>query len=181
VNSAAWSTAASVACARFAKIEVPEEPKTTLNVGTFHGGTSVNAITEEATALIDMRSVEQGALSMLVDEALAIFEQTAAETGCTAHIDVVGDRPGGLIPQDHPLVQLAASVIREMGQEPKFSISSTDANIPLSQGVPAICIGAGNGGGGHTLREFLHIPSLVPGLQMLSRVLTGLDWSAIRG
>lgn len=171
----------ALACARFAKIAVPREPKTTLNVGTFNGGTSVNAIAEEATALIDMRSVGQEALSMLVSETLAIFAETAAETGCEAHVTVVGDRPGGLISQDHPLVQLAAGVVREMGKEPRFAVSSTDANIPLSQGVPAIGIGAGNGGGVHTLKEYLHIPSLVPGLQMLVRVLAGLDWSAIRG
>lgn len=169
------------ACTKFSQIQVPSEPKTTLNVGTIQGGTSVNAIAEEAVALIDMRSVGQDALEKLYNQAIAIFEQTAAETGCTVQIDLVGNRPGGLIPKDHPLVRLAAGVIREMGEEPRLSISSTDSNIPLSQGVPSICIGAGRGGGVHTVREFLHIPSLVPGLQHLVRVLAGLNWEAVRG
>ncbi|MDB4896895.1 MAG: putative peptidase [Firmicutes bacterium] len=170
----------ALACSRFAQIAVPTEPKTTLNVGTFHGGSSVNAIAEEASAVIDMRSVGQDALTDLYSKAVAIFEQTAVETGCRLQVAEVGNRPGGLIPQDHPLARLAAGVVREMGAQPRFSVSSTDANIPLSQGVPAICIGAGNGGGVHTLREYLNIPSLVPGLQMLVRVLAGLDWSAVR-
>jgi tripeptide aminopeptidase len=170
----------ALACARFARIQVPREPRTTLNVGTFHGGSSVNAIAEEATATVDMRSVGQDSLQNLVNEAVTIFENTAKETNCQVHIDVVGDRPGGLIPQDHPLVRHAAGIIRQMGKEPRLSISSTDSNIPLSLGVPSVCIGAGNGGGVHTLKEYLETPSLVPGLQMLVQVLAGLTWSAIR-
>lgn len=173
--------ALAAACHQFAQLNLPREPKTTLNVGTFHGGSSVNAIAEEATAVVDMRSVGQAELEELYGKAMAIFEQTATEMGCSATIEVVGNRPGGLIPADHPLAQLAAGVIREMGVEPRYSISSTDANIPLSLGLPAICIGAGKGGGVHTLKEYLHIPSLVPGLQMLVRVVAGLDWTAIRG
>lgn len=169
------------ACQRFAQLPVPAEPKTTLNVGTITGGTSVNAIAEEASALLDMRSVGQAELEDLYARAIAIFEQTAAETGCTVELELVGNRPGGLIPSDHPLVRLAAGVIRDLGVEPRLSISSTDANIPLSLGIPAISIGAGNGGGVHTVKEYLLIPSLVPGLQQLVRVLAGLDWSAIRG
>lgn len=168
------------ACARFAQIAVPKEPKTTLNVGTIHGGTSVNAIAEHAEALIDMRSVGGPELAALVAEATRIFEETAAETGCTVKFETVGNRPGGSVPAEHPLVQLAANTLRSMGKEPVFSAGSTDANIPLSMGIPAVCIGASNGSGAHTLREYLEIPSLVPGLQQLVRVLAQLDWSAIR-
>lgn len=165
----------AAACHRFASLPVPDHPKTTLNVGTFQGGTAVNVIAEQAEALIDMRSVGMEELQGTIDRAIPIFEMTAAEMGCEARIQTVGERPGGLIPQDHPLVALAAQVIREMGREPRFSISSTDANIPLSRGIPAICIGAGNGRGAHTLGEYLEIASLVPGLQQLIRVLARMD------
>jgi tripeptide aminopeptidase len=165
----------TAACHRFATMALPAEPKTTINVGTFHGGSSINAIAEKAEALIDMRSVGAAELQQVVDQALAIFKETATETGCEAQIETVGERPGGLIPKDHPLVVLAARVLQEMGKEPRYSISSTDANIPLSRGIPAICIGGGIGGGAHTLREYLNIPSLVPGLQQLIRLLARMD------
>lgn len=171
----------TAACYRFSQIPVPAHPKTTLNVGTFHGGTSVNAIAEEAVAVIDMRSAGAAELEELYAAALKIFKETAPEMGSACEIEVVGDRPGGSIPSDHPLVRHCAGIVRAMGREPRLSVGSTDANIPLSLGLPAVCIGGGNGNGVHTLGEYLTIPSLVPGLQQLVRVLAGLDWKAIRG
>lgn len=168
------------ALARFAALPVPEEPKTTLNVGTIKGGTSINAIAEEAEALIDMRSVGAPELADLVSRAMRIFERTATELGCTAEITTVGDRPAGALRPNHPLIKLCVDVLDEMGIEPQLSVSSTDANIPFALGVPAICIGSGIGMGAHTLGEYLEIPALVPGLQQLVKVLDRLDWSIIK-
>lgn len=169
------------ACSRFAAIPVPEEPKTTLNVGTIKGGTSINAIAEEAEALIDMRSVGTAELADLVSKAMRIFERTATELGCTAEITTVGDRPAGTMREGHPLIKLAVDVLNGLGIEPQLSISSTDANVPIALGIPAICIGSGVGHGAHTLGEYLEIPALVPGLQQLVQVLARLDWPTIRG
>ncbi|HLO02010.1 MAG TPA: M20/M25/M40 family metallo-hydrolase [Symbiobacteriaceae bacterium] len=169
------------ACARFAALPVPEEPKTTLNIGTIKGGTSINAIAEEAEAFIDMRSVGTAELEMLVGKAVRIFERTATELGCTAEITTVGDRPAGALRQDHPLVKLAVDVLTGMRIKPQLSISSTDANVAFALGIPAVCIGSGIGMGAHTLGEYLEIPSLVPGLQQLVQVLARLDWATIRG
>lgn len=171
----------ATACARFAAIEVPSEPKTTLNVGTFQGGSSVNTIASEATAMIDMRSLDDGALETLFQQAMAIFEGTAKELNCTAKIDLVGNRPGGQLPLDHPMVRHCAETLEAMGVAPRLLAASSDANIPLSQGMTAVCIGLARGGGVHTLKEYLEVSSLVPGLQALIRVLAGLDWKAIRG
>ncbi len=165
----------ATACARFCQIPVPQDPKTTLNVGTLNGGTSVNAIAEEAVAVIDMRSVSQAELDTLAAAALAIFNTTATEFGCTAEVEQVGNRPGGNVPVDHPLVGAATGVLRTMGIEPRLSYSSTDANIPLSLGVPAICIGSSQGKGVHTVGESLYIPSILPGFQQLLRLLARLD------
>lgn len=169
----------ATACARFCKIKVPKDPKTTLNVGTIGGGSSVNAIAEEAAALIDMRSVSQGELDKLSTSALGIFESTAAEFGCKATLDKVGDRPGGSIPADHPLVLAAAGVLRDMGVTAELSASSTDANIPLSLGIPAVCVGSSRGSGVHTVGESLQISSIRPGLQQLVRLLSRLDSTAV--
>lgn len=171
----------ATACARFAAIEVPAEPKTTLNVGTFQGGSSVNTIASEATAMIDMRSLDDKSLETLFNKAMAIFEGTAKEMNCTAKIDLVGNRPGGQLPQDHPMVRHCADSLQAMGIAPRLLAASSDANIPLSQGMTAVCIGLARGGGVHTLKEYLEVSSLVPGLQTLIRVLAGLDWKAIRG
>lgn len=173
--------ALAAACHRFSEIPVPNEPKTTLNVGTFHGGTSVNVIAEQAEALIDMRSAGARELQQLVSRAVRVFENTAAEMRCTVEVGTVGDRPGGFIPPAHPLVRSAESVLRQMGIRPRLSISSTDANIPLSLGIPAICIGAGRGKGVHTLGEYLEIASLVPGLQQLILLLARLDRAGVGG
>ena len=165
----------ATACARFCRIEVPKDPKTTFNIGTIRGGTSVNAIAEEAFALIDMRSVSQTELDRLNAQALRIFEETAAEFDCRLELEKVGDRPAGSMPADHPLAATAAAVLRDMGREPKFSSSSTDANIPLSLDIPAICIGSSLGRGVHTLGESMEIASVVPGLQQLVRLLSRID------
>jgi tripeptide aminopeptidase len=165
----------ATACARFCRIEVPKEPKTTLNVGTFHGGASVNAIAEEAVAVIDMRSVSQAALEALSKEAIGIFNDTAAEFDCKVELDQVGNRPAGGIAIDHPLVLNAAAVLREMGREPRLSVSATDANIPFWLKIPAICVGSSLGKGVHTVGESLQISSIVPGLQQLIRLLARLD------
>lgn len=171
----------AAACARFSQIAVPKDPKTTLNVGTFNGGVSVNAIAEEAVALIDMRSVSQAELDKLSTQALGIFRSTAAEFDCTVELELVGNRPGGRLAPEHPLVQVAAEVMRSMGTEPVLSMSSTDANIPLSLEIPAICIGSSSGKGIHTVGESLYIPSIVPGLQQLMGLLSRLDAAVLGG
>ena len=170
----------AAACYRFSQIPVPAEPRTTLNVGTFHGGSSVNAIAEQAAATIDMRSASGPGLADLTERALEVFRTTAAEFDCQVTFEEVGHRPGRTIPVAHPLVAAATEVLVGMGIEPRVSVSSTDINIPLSLGMPAVCVGSSVGKGMHTLGESLHIPTLVPGLQQLVRLLARLDRSVIQ-
>ncbi|MGE5561637.1 MAG: M20/M25/M40 family metallo-hydrolase [Chloroflexota bacterium] len=153
------------AIARIAKIQVPKHPKTTFNVGVVSGGTSVNTIAASAEMLIDMRSVDGEALKAVERDVRQAMDAGAAETGTTYTAEVVGDRPTGFIPEDHWLVRTIVAVGREHGFEMGLAASSTDSNIPLAKGWPAVTIGLKKSENTHLVTEYLYIDSLVPGLK----------------
>ncbi|MBT9258905.1 MAG: M20/M25/M40 family metallo-hydrolase [Clostridiales bacterium] len=165
---------------RFTQIPVPSQPRTTLNVGTLRGGTSVNAIAEEAEAYLDMRSVDERELEKLFQEAQDLFFAVAREKGLEGTFEVVGNRPAGRLPSSHPLLLAAQKALAEGGFQPHTEPGSTDANIPLAKGIPALCLGATTGGGAHTLKEYLEIPSLLQGAQTLVRFLALLPEEAFQ-
>jgi acetylornithine deacetylase/succinyl-diaminopimelate desuccinylase-like protein len=126
-------------------------PRTTLNVGLISGGTSINSIPASAFALLDLRSTSPAAL----DAAELTLRQSLTQSIPTLSIDLIGDRPGGALPGDSPLLATLRAVNRHLNLRTEPSLGSTDANIPLSLGIPAIAIGAGGTGGGiHTLHEW---------------------------
>ncbi len=155
--------------AAIADLSVPQHPKTTFNIGIIEGGTSVNTIAAQASALLDLRSTDITALDHLADEVRTIVTQRAG-AGLTTEIEVLGERPAGELSQSDPLVQLAAAAITWLGMEPAYGASSTDANIPISLNIPAICIGITQVERMHTLEEFLHIPPIGTGLAQLTRL-----------
>jgi len=152
-----------------ADLEVPQQPKTTFNVGIIEGGTSVNTIAAQASALLDMRSVDVAALDRLADEVRTIVERRAGP-GLQTEIEILGNRPAGQLSRSSPLVQLAAEAITWAGIEPKYGASSTDANIPISLNIPAVCIGITRVEGAHTLDEFLTISPIADGMAQLTRL-----------
>jgi tripeptide aminopeptidase len=155
--------------AALAQLDVPQQPKTTFNVGLIEGGTSINTIAPYATALLDLRSTDSAALNQIADQARRIIEQSAGP-GLRIEIDILGERPAGMCSQADPLVQLAAEAITWLGMEPKYEASSTDANIPISLSIPAVCIGITQVERAHTLEEFLHVPPIGDGLAQLTRL-----------
>jgi tripeptide aminopeptidase len=155
-----------------AGIAVPASPKTTFNVGIIQGGVSINTIAPQASAMVDMRSTDAGSLRELVEDVTTIARQSAC-SGITVGVDLLGERPAGMCPVDSPLVQVAADTLRSLGFDPVFDASSTDANIPISLGIPAICVGITSGGGGHTTREYIAIPPIVDGLSQLALLCIG--------
>ncbi len=165
--------------AEISELDVPTDPKTTYNVGTIEGGTSVNTIAPDASALVDMRSVDAGSLNKLVDRVGRIVS-TAAGDGLTVDVEVLGERPAGVCPRSHPLVGAAGNVLRQLGFEPVFDASSTDANIPISLGIPAVCIGITHGGLGHTTNEYVDVPPIATGLTQLG-LLTLASASVVAG
>jgi acetylornithine deacetylase/succinyl-diaminopimelate desuccinylase-like protein len=151
----------------FGTIQVPSSPKTTYSVGVVGGGTSVNSIPFESWMEVDMRSVSPAELRKVEEQLLAMMEQAADEENkarsttqgrITVDLKLMGDRPSGETPRDSAIVQTAAAVVRAMGLTPRFSFSSTDANLPISLGIPAITVDSGGRGGrAHALDEWIDV------------------------
>jgi acetylornithine deacetylase/succinyl-diaminopimelate desuccinylase-like protein len=149
------------AMARIAEFQVPTEPKTTFNVGRIGGGTSVNAIPYEAWAEVDMRSADQASLTSLdakfhkaVDDAAAEENVRWGSRQLTVEKTLVGDRPAGRTPATSPIVAAAVSVNKALNLPVALDEGSTDSNIPMNMGIPAITIdGGGRGRGAHALDE----------------------------
>jgi len=157
--------------ARLYEIQVPDIGKTTYNVGTISGGTSVNTIAQSAEMLYEFRSDEREGLAIMQGDFDRIVEGIRAE-GVQIETEVVGDRPCGLDVDNTPLAARAAAAVRtHYGFEPRFTSGSTDCNIPLSMGIPAICPGCVLGAGAHTREEFVEIDSLLPGLKVASELI----------
>ncbi len=144
------------AIARLSKVKVPAAPKTTYSVGVVSGGTSVNAIPSEVRMDVDMRSESCAELATLDATFLrlvgeAVDEENAARSTSQGRIaaepKLIGERPCGATAVDSPIVESAAAAVRAFDGKPAFSFSSTDANIPMSLGIPAITIGRGGPGG----------------------------------
>ncbi len=155
--------------AAIADIKVPDEPRTTFNVGMIEGGTSVNTIAPLASALLDMRSTDVAALDRLANQARNIIQRCAGE-GLQTEIEVLGERPAGSRNLSDPFVQLAARTLTDLGIEPKFVAASTDANIPMSLHIPSLCVGVTYVERAHTLEEHMVVPPIGDGLAQIARL-----------
>ncbi len=148
--------------AKISEFKTPLEPKTTFSVGMIRGGTSVNSIARDASFDLDMRSPDPNELEKL-DKLFKSNAQSALDEEnarwndkgkLSLDIKLIGDRPTGAQPQDSPIIQVAAAANKFMNIENDFGFSSTDANMPISIGIPAITIdGGGIGKGAHSLDE----------------------------
>jgi acetylornithine deacetylase/succinyl-diaminopimelate desuccinylase-like protein len=150
------------AIGRIADLQVPAEPRTTFSVGRVGGGTSVNSIAFEAWMEVDLRSSDASALAAVdadfhaaVEAALrAENERWQGEEALTVREERVGTRPAGRTPEASPVLAAARSVNRALGLQLSLSEGSTDSNIPMSLGIPALTIGGGGEGtGAHSLHE----------------------------
>jgi tripeptide aminopeptidase len=176
----------SQAITQIAAIELPTNPLTTINVGHISGGTSINSIPESATALLDIRSTDYTQLIATATAVHQIFDEiiTQSTTQKTTtpppklHIETIGNRPAAALPNDSPLLHTLRAVDRHLTLRTEPRLGSTDANIPLSRGIPAIAIGAGGIGGGiHTLQEWYNPTGRETALRRI--LLTLLDTAHI--
>ena len=162
------------AAAAIGDLQVPTSPKTTFNVGRIGGGTSVNSIPFEAWMEVDLRSEDARALADLDRKFRAAVEAAVAGENArwrstsrvSADIAMVGDRPAGRTADTSPIVEAAGSVLRALGLPVALETSSTDANVAMARGVPAITIGGGGTGtASHSLDEAFDTRGGVDGLK----------------
>lgn len=185
--------ALATALAKLAETPLPEEPRTTLNLGTVRGGISVNSIPESAEATVDFRSTESSellrlevALHRAVEDAVEQWNARSRGTGegsrdrLAFEITKIGDRPAAILAGDSPILAALRAVDRHLGLRTDLRLGSTDANLPLALGVPALSMGAGGDGGqAHTLQEWYSPVDREIGLKrILLLILAALDWAA---
>jgi acetylornithine deacetylase/succinyl-diaminopimelate desuccinylase-like protein len=172
------------AIARFASYPAPVAPRTSYNVGVIEGGSSVNAIPQRASMVVDVRSVSSEEIDKLETYLRRVVEVAVREensqramsgSSLSCQIEQVGDRPSGETPADSRLVRAAIECSRVLGIEPRLDCSSTDSNIPISLGIPAITIGVGGiSGNCHSLTEWYEPVGRDVGLKRLVLLIAAL-------
>jgi tripeptide aminopeptidase len=185
--------ALAAALGTLAQTHLPDEPRTTLNIGTIDGGTSVNSIPESAQASIDFRSTRaeqlvrlEVALHRAVEDAVEqangqVRLPTLRARGLlTFAITKIGDRPAAELSSDSPLIETLRAVDRHLSLRTDLRLGSTDANIPLSLGIPSLSLGAGgDGGGAHTQAEWYSAKDRELGLRrVLLLTFAMTEWAA---
>lgn len=181
------------ALAVLSQTTLPDDPRTTLNLGTILGGTSVNSIPESAQASIDFRSTSSDqllrlevALHRAVEDAVERANAAAkmrlipSKGSLSFSIQKIGDRPAAQLPADSALLETLRGVDRHLGLRTDLRLGSTDANIPLSLRIPALSMGAGGeGGGAHTKSEWYSAKDREVGLKrVLLLTLAMTEWAA---
>jgi acetylornithine deacetylase/succinyl-diaminopimelate desuccinylase-like protein len=165
--------AISSAIHNFTAADVVRKPGTSYNLGVLRGGISVNAIPSECVAEMDLRSLVPASLEGMENHLRASVASAAHAAGVEYRIELMGERPGGVTLPTAPLVQAAQEVTRRLGVQPHLDIGSTDANIPISMGIPAIALGAGGSCGGvHTTDEWFDSTQRALGLQRLLAIIS---------
>jgi tripeptide aminopeptidase len=152
------------AIARISELQTPADPKTTFTVGTVRGGTSVNAIAAEAKMTVDMRSNSTEELLKLEKRLLERVSEAVVEENArwksdklSVEIKLIGDRPAGIVATDSPMLQATQRAVTALTRAPRvtFAGSSTDSNLAMSLGIPAVTVGGGGEGGNwHSRNEW---------------------------
>jgi tripeptide aminopeptidase len=148
-------------------LDVPEDPTTTFNVGTIRGGTNVNAIAEDCSAEVELRSLEADEVARLEREVMRITRDVPRE-GIKVTTELIGTRPAANQPVESDLVRIAQETARHVGVDPVLKAASTDAALSLSRGIPSLAFGTYEGNGTHTLHEQVDLDTLNTGLKRLA-------------
>ncbi len=166
-NSSAIHELAKIA-AKIASLPISDSGNASLNIGLIQGGTTINTIAANAWLELDLRSISQRGLNKLVRAVKACAPHSHNRTWSLQWLEI-GDRPAGALAEEHPLVKATQSALADVGwrTKPELVSGSTDANIPLSQGIPAIVTGITTGGNIHRTSEYIDLPPIQQGLDHL--------------
>lgn len=152
--------------AKIAALKPALNPRTTFNIGMIDGGEAINAIATQASLWLDLRSEATANLEAL--EGRVRHEVRALEQeDLHFEVEVVGDRPAGSIPADHWLTKLAVEALAQINIQGTLEMGSTDGNVPLSQGCPAVTVGITRGGNAHRLDEYIEATPVSAGLRQI--------------
>ena len=149
---------------QLSKIKFPEEPKTTLNIGTISGGKSVNSIPSYAEFAYEVRSLDKGCLKAAMQKANEMA--SSFRKFASIEMEELGKRPCGEM-KDAELIRIVKNVHTELGIETIEDVGSTDSNYPISLGLPSVTVGITNGGNTHSEEEFLFIGQIKKGIEQL--------------
>jgi acetylornithine deacetylase/succinyl-diaminopimelate desuccinylase-like protein len=153
---------------KMSRLKVSRNPKTTYNIGLVEGGESVNTIAPRSSMIIDLRSVDPSYLQRLESRVTRILQTVEQDTDIRITSRIVGQRPAAALDSEHPLCQGVNLIRKRLKLHPAtFSASSTDANLPLSLGIPSLCLGITRGGLAHTIKEYIDIAPILAGVRQL--------------
>lgn len=169
-NSSAVHGLARLA-AKLTELKPLMEPRSTFNIGMITGGTSINTIAQTASLLLDLRSETSAGLEHLIQQAKDMIDEFSMDDICIT-TEKIGDRPSGMISEASSLVCLCQSIFIETGFDVEFKSGSTDANIPFSQGVPAVCIGICDGKDVHKPSEYLLIGTMDRAIEKVGKIVS---------
>lgn len=156
---------------RILRFPLPSQPRTTLNIGRLGGGTAINTIAATASMEVDLRS-EDEQVAAAMEMAVTKLAEALTAPGIQVFTESIGTRPGGGIPADHPLVRAAIGCLHAQGiQDVRCGAGSTDASAPLSQGLPAVCVGLTRGTMAHTAEETIEIGPIAQGYAALLQLV----------
>jgi di/tripeptidase len=154
---------------RMTRVAIPATPRTTFNIGTIEGGISVNTIAPSASMVFEVRSVEEGSLTETFNKMMTVIRNFKMD-GISVKTEWAGHRPAGGIPANSPIVEICTQVYRELGFEPSYAGFSTDANLALSLGLSAVCLGISRGANAHRTDEWIEIEPAAAGVEALARI-----------
>ena len=161
---------------RILSIEPPPSPRTTYNIGLISGGHSINSIATHAELWLDMRSEYRDTLQELEDR-VSEFISAQQRGGLRLETEIVGDRPAGSIPPEHPLVQMSLAALERVEMSGSLETGSTDGNVPLAADCPTVTVGVTRGGNAHRLDEYMEIEPVQAGMrQLVLLTLAAADW-----
>ncbi|MCA9887391.1 MAG: M20/M25/M40 family metallo-hydrolase [Anaerolineae bacterium] len=163
---------------RITHIAIPNNPRSSLNIGVINGGQGINVIAPSAEFWLDLRSESQIELERLKQHVHHLI-QTANTDEVKFDAEIVGDRPAGSIPIEHPLIVGAMEILELLGVIGGLEIGSTDGNVPLHAGCPTVTIGITCGANAHRLDEYIETEPVYQGMQQLIVLtLATLDYLA---